>query len=128
LLPKGNWTNSGIVMVTNKGQCNDYDDCPVTSTMEVIGGKWKPVILYNLTFGKRRFGELSVRIPKITRKVLTEQLKELERDGLVLREYYKEIPPRVEYSLTNKSKSLVKVFQEIANWGTENLLINNEQK
>lgn len=89
--------------------------------MEVIGGKWKPIILYNLTFGTRRFGELAVRIPSISRKVLTEQLKELERDGLVLRKPYEEMPPRVEYSLTNKSKGLTVVFKEIAEWGTKNL-------
>ncbi|WP_106605399.1 winged helix-turn-helix transcriptional regulator [Chitinophaga ginsengisoli] len=109
-------------MVTKEHICNDFNDCPITATMEVIGGKWKPVILYNLLSGTRRFGEIAVRIPTISRKVLTEQLKEMERDGLVIREQYEEIPPRVEYSLTDKSRSLTSVFKEIADWGNENLL------
>ncbi|ACU57752.1 winged helix-turn-helix transcriptional regulator [Chitinophaga pinensis] len=109
-------------MVTKDRICNDFNDCPITATMEVIGGKWKPVILYNLLSGTRRFGEIAIRIPSISRKVLTEQLKELERDGLVIRKQYQEIPPRVEYSLTDKSKSLTSVFKEIADWGNENLL------
>lgn len=121
LLPIGNKANSGNKMVTKEGNCNSYEGCPITATMEVIGGRWKPIILYNLTFGTRRFGELSVRIPTISRKVLTEQLKELANDGLVVRRQYEEMPPRVEYSLTDKSKSLTVVFEEIAKWGTENL-------
>ena len=113
-------------MVTKGNNRNDFKNCPITATMDVIGGKWKPLILYNLTLGTRRFGELSVRIPSISRKVLTEQLKELERDGLVVRQQFKEMPPRVEYSLTEKSNSLVAVFKEIANWGNQNLLISQE--
>jgi DNA-binding HxlR family transcriptional regulator len=97
-------------------------NCPVTATLELIGGKWKTIILYALLSGKRRFGEIAVRIPDISRKVLTEQLKELETDGLILRESYKEIPPRVEYSLTDLSKSLSPVFRELEIWGTENVL------
>jgi DNA-binding HxlR family transcriptional regulator len=108
-------------MVTNDELINDFKDCPITATIEVIGGKWKPLILYNLTLGTRRFGELSVRIPSISRKVLTHQLKELEKDGLVIRQHFKEMPPRVEYSLSEKSKSLTSVFKEIANWGNKNL-------
>ena len=97
-------------------------NCPVTASIELIGGKWKTIILYSLLSGTRRFGEIAVRIPDISRKVLTEQLKELESDGLVVREQYKEIPPRVEYSLTDLGKSLSSVFRELEIWGTENLL------
>ncbi|MCE7065782.1 helix-turn-helix transcriptional regulator [Dyadobacter sp. CY326] len=122
----GNNAKTGNIMVTKANSRYDFKNCPITATMEVIGGKWKPLILYNLTLGTRRFGELSVRIPSISRKVLTEQLKELERDGLVVRQQYKEMPPRVEYSLTEKSNSLVAVFKEIANWGNQNLLITQE--
>ena len=70
----------------------------------------------------KRFGEIAIRISSISRKVLTEQLKELENDGLILREQYKEIPPRVEYSLTDLGKSLSPVFHELEIWGTENVL------
>ena len=97
-------------------------NCPVTASIELIGGKWKTIILYSLLSGTRRFGEIAVRIPDISQKVLTEQLKELESDGLIVREQYKEIPPRVEYSLTDLGKSLSSVFRELEIWGTENLL------
>ncbi len=97
-------------------------NCPVTATLELIGGKWKTIILYSLSSSTKRFGEIAVRIPNISRKVLTEQLKELENDGLILREHYKEIPPRVEYSLTDLGKSLSPVFHELEVWGTENVL------
>ena len=97
-------------------------NCPVTASIELIGGKWKTIILYSLLSGTRRFGEIAVRIPDISRKVLTEQLKELESDGLIVREQYKEIPPRVEYSLTDLGKSLSSVFRELEIWGTVNLL------
>jgi len=98
--------------------------CPVTATLQLIGGRWKTIILYTLTAGTRRFGEIGVRIPDISRKVLTEQLKELEADGLILREQFKEIPPRVEYSLTDLGKSLSSVISELEKWGTENVLSN----
>lgn len=96
--------------------------CPITAMLELIGGKWKPVILYFLTFGTRRFGEIAVRIPIISRKVLTEQLKELEKNGLIVRKQYKEIPPRVEYSLTDLGKSLTPVFTQMSKWGKKNVL------
>lgn len=96
--------------------------CPVTATLQLIGGRWKTIILYSLTAGTKRFGEIAVRIPDISRKVLTEQLKELEADGLILREQYKEIPPRVEYSLTDLGKSLSSVISELEKWGTKNVL------
>ncbi len=90
--------------------------------LEIIGGKWKPIILYNLTFGTRRFGQIDVRIPGISRKVLTEQLRQLEKDGLITRKQYNEIPPRVEYSLTELGKSLSPVFKEMSMWGKEHVL------
>lgn len=106
-------------MVTKK---TENTKCPVAATLELIGGRWKTPILYCLTFGTKRFGEIAVRIPTISRKVLTEQLKDLEKDGLISRKQYKEIPPRVEYSLTNLGKSLSPIFDEIATWGNQNIL------
>lgn len=96
--------------------------CPVTATLQLIGGRWKTIILYSLSNGTKRFGEIAVRIPDISRKVLTEQLKELEEDGLILREQFKEIPPRVEYSLTDLGRSLSPVINELEKWGLENVL------
>ncbi len=101
---------------------NEDIACPITATLEYIGGRWKCVILYYLTSGKRRFGEIAVRIPTISRKVLTQQLKEMEKDGLIVRKQFKEIPPRVEYSLTDLGKSLSAVFKEMSAWGKENVL------
>lgn len=103
-------------------KAEEISHCPVAATLELIGGRWKTIILYHLVSGTRRFGDIAVRIPKISRKVLAEQLKELERDGLIKREQFKEIPPRVEYSLTELGKSLSPVMNEIAIWGNKNLL------
>lgn len=98
--------------------------CPVTGMLQLIGGKWKPVILYCLRSEKRRFGEISARIPDLSRKVLTQQLKELEEDGLISRTQYNEIPPRVEYELTELGKSLTPVLNEMEKWGLEHILSN----
>jgi DNA-binding HxlR family transcriptional regulator len=97
-------------------------NCPVTEALKLIGGRRKTIVLYQLISGTKRFGEIAVRIPIISRKVLTEQLKELEKDGLVKRKQYKEIPPRVEYSLTELGESLSPVMDELAIWGNKNLL------
>lgn len=101
---------------------NQVIQCPVAATLSIIGGKWKVVILYSLSTGTKRFGEIAVRIPTISRKVLTEQLKELEADGLIRREHYKEIPPRVEYTLTELGLSLAPVIRELELWGNKNVL------
>lgn len=92
--------------------------CPLTMSLEVIGGKWKPLIIYNLHKSKKRFGQLDVIIPGISRKVLTDQLNQLIEDQLVIRTAYAEAPPRVEYSLSKKGEELVPILQGIAKWGT----------
>jgi DNA-binding HxlR family transcriptional regulator len=84
--------------------------------MAIIGNKWKPLIVYVLQKRKVRFGQLDAYIPLITRKVLTEQLKELEDDGLVIREAFSELPPRVEYSLTKKGLELLPILNTIIKW------------
>ena len=103
---------------------NNDIGCPVAATLEYIGGRWKTIILYYLSSGTRRFGEIGARIPTISRKVLTEQLKELERDGLIMRKQYNEIPPRVEYSLTTLGESLSPVFDAMSVWGKKNVMAN----
>jgi DNA-binding HxlR family transcriptional regulator len=84
--------------------------------MNIIGNKWKPIIIYLLSNGAMRFGMLNALIPTISKKVLTNQLKELESDGLLLREAFAELPPRVEYSLTEKSVSLLPVLKQLSEW------------
>ncbi len=91
--------------------------CPLTQALQVIGGKWKPIIIYQLSKSTKRFGQLHLAVSGISRKVLTTQLNELVSDGLVVRESYAELPPRVEYQLTEKGRELLPVFQSIANWG-----------
>ena len=91
--------------------------CSITRTMGILGGKWKPIIISNLT-QRRRFGQLAQRMPLISRKVLTEQLKELEEDGIVRREAFAELPPRVEYSLTEHGAGLLPILEQLCAWNS----------
>src|SRR2546425_8781705 len=80
--------------------------CPVEATVDIIGGKWKSVILFHLLPGKKRFGQLQRLLPGVTQRMLTLQLRELEEDGIIARHVYREVPPKVEYSLTDFGTSL----------------------
>ncbi len=92
--------------------------CTVELTLTIIGGKWKPIILYHLgEGGTHRFGELKRAMPNITQKMLTQQLRELENDGLVHRQVYAEVPPKVEYSLTEFGRTILPVLQSLSQWG-----------
>ena len=92
-------------------------DCPVRLTAETIGGKWKPLILYYLEGGTRRFSELQRLIPGTNKKMLTKHLRELERDELVHRNVFAQVPPRVEYSLTRHGQSLRPILVQMSAWG-----------
>lgn len=93
--------------------------CPTEMTVRVLGDKWKVLILRSLLFkGTQRFGELHKSIKGVSQKVLTQQLRELEGDGLVLRTVYPEIPPRVDYALTDLGLCLRPVFEALNDWGT----------
>ena len=92
------------------------DNCPVEATLELIGGKYKALILWHLSQGILRFSELRQVIKGATPKMLTQQLRELEANGLVHREVYPVIPPKVEYSLTEKGASVVPILQSICQW------------
>jgi len=91
--------------------------CPVTFTVDVIGGKWKSLILFHLITQKRRFNELRRLMPEITQRMLTLQLRELETDRIIHREIYREVPPKVEYSLAPLGETLIPLITAMREWG-----------
>lgn len=91
--------------------------CPVSRCMQVIGGKWKIIILYALKNGTNRFGALQKMINTISKQMLTTQLRELEKDGIITREIFPEIPPRVEYTITPLGKTLFPIIEAMDKWG-----------
>ena len=94
-------------------------DCPVATTVNLIGNKWKLMIIRDLIGGTRRFGELRKSLTGISQRVLTQNLRELEADGLLDRKVFAEVPPRVEYSLNKTGRSLKPVIDALADWGTK---------
>ncbi|MCA9260754.1 MAG: helix-turn-helix transcriptional regulator [Planctomycetales bacterium] len=97
----------------------DEASCPIKTTLDVIGGKWTPLILYSLKGGTMRFSELRRSVPDVTQKMLTDRLRELEIDGIVKRKVYPQVPPKVEYSLTAYGRTLSPILEAMASWGTK---------
>lgn len=97
----------------------ELPDCPVETTLTLIGDKWKVLILRDLMPGTKRFGELKKSIGSVSQKVLTAQLRDMEQSGLVNRKVYAEVPPRVEYSLTELGQSLKPILDAMRNWGED---------
>lgn len=96
------------------------DDCAVAKTLKIIGSKWTMLILHNLFEDKKRFGELQRALGTVSPKTLSQRLQELEKDGIITRHVFTEIPLHVEYNLTEKGKSLRKIFNDMADWGEKN--------
>ena len=94
-------------------------NCPVEKTVNIIGGKWTLLILRDLFVGTKRFGELRASLIGVSPKTLTEKLRTLEQEGIVERKIFPEVPPRVEYSLTKRGKTLKKIFDEMQQWGMQ---------
>lgn len=92
------------------------ENCPVASVQKIVHGKWTMVIIYFLSRGTLRFGELSRKMPKVTQANLTKELRMLEKYGLIHREVYREVPPKVEYSLTNRGLDFLPVLEELEKW------------
>ncbi len=112
-------------MKTPKDYSQPYDrlrdNCPVKAAIDVIRGRWKPSILYELCGGTKRYCDLQCALPEITAQVLTVQLRQLEADGVVARTVYPEVPARVEYALTGLGRDLSKVMDELEEWGARYL-------
>ena len=101
--------------------------CPVEAALEVIGGKWKPLILWALGDEVMRFGELQKALPGVNTKMLTKQLRELEADGILSRRVYPEVPPRVEYVITDFGKTLIPILEALCSWGAEYLGVSETE-
>jgi len=102
-------------------------NCPVSTTLDLIGGKYKPLILWHLIDTTLRFGELRKIIPQATPKMLTQQLRELEDVNLIIRKVYPVVPPKVEYSLSEHGKSLLPILVAMYEWGTDHLQKNGKE-
>ena len=103
----------------NNQQCDADVRCPVEACLELIGGRWKGVILFHLIGGTRRFNELRRLLPKVTQRMLTRQLRELEAHQIIVRKIYPEVPPKVEYSLSELGKSMEPIIRMLQKWGME---------
>lgn len=102
-------------------KCPSNYSCPVEATLELIGGKYKALILFHLIDQTLRFNQLQKLIPQATPKMLTQQLRELENDGLISRTVYPVVPPKVEYSLTDFGESIIPILNAMCNWGADYL-------
>lgn len=117
-------TKTAVVRVAPRppGGVTPVTACPIGPVVDVLFSRWTTPILWTLNeFGRQRFGELQRRIPGITPKVLTQRLRQLERDGLLVRTHHAEVPPRVEYEISALGCSLADLFAHLTEWGTTNL-------
>lgn len=110
-------TNIDINTLSKEEFQNMFENCPVTATMNIIGGKWKPIILTRIKMGINRFGLLQRSIPTISKQMLTAQLRELEEHGIISRKVFAEIPPKVEYSITELGESVFPILSDMAVFG-----------
>lgn len=105
--------------------CKNTINCPVEATIQLIGGKYKAIILWHLMHDTLRYSELHKKIPKATDKMLAQQLRELEKDGLINRKVYPVVPPKTEYSLTKFGQTLTPILDAMCTWGSDYLKDNN---
>jgi DNA-binding HxlR family transcriptional regulator len=118
----GSSTGAMSSATTPGGQTDSELACPVSPVVDIVFSRWTTPILWTLhEFGRQRFVELQRTIGTITPKVLTQRLRQMERDGLVVRTYHPEVPPRVEYEISELGRSLAPIFAHLADWSTENL-------
>lgn len=126
---KNNTNIDNQLINSDKKNIFDENTCPVTATMKVLGGKWKPILINAIYHtSPARFGELKRSVVGITQSMLTSQLRELEDDGIIKRKIYAEIPPRVEYTMTEFGLSLSPIIVSMAEWGKQYWLKNAAKK
>ena len=106
-----------MTVVNKTWHVENFANCPMVASINVIGGKWKPIILHMLSAGTMRFSELKKNIPPVSQKMLTQHLRELELDGIISRTVYAEVPIRVEYFLTERGASLKPILDDLYRWG-----------
>jgi DNA-binding HxlR family transcriptional regulator len=114
-----------------RNQCTKYSTCPMVVVQNLLSGKWKLLILWYLSYGTLRFSDIKNRLPKVTQKMLTSQLRSLEEDKLISRKVYPVVPPKVEYSLTEVGKEIIPILEMMHSFGSEYLgagLLNTEEK
>ncbi len=104
-----------------------YGNCPVEAALDIIGGKWKAILIFHILEGPKRFGELGRLLPGLTQRMLTTQLRELERDGVILRTVFPQVPPKVEYSITPFGSTLEPLLQELAKWSEQHVKLRVKQ-
>ena len=104
-----------------KKNMDENKSCPIAGSINIFGGKWKPEAIYFINQGPKRFNELRRLIPNVSQRMLTQQLRELERDGIINRKQYLEIPPKVVYSMTELGKTLIPIFNELEKWTAKNI-------
>lgn len=109
-----------------KTNCPNPDACPVSTTVNIIGGKWKSLIIYHL-IKTHRFNELRRLMPDVTQRMLTLQLRELEKDGIINRKVYHQVPPKVEYSLTELGETLKPIIMMMRKWGEDYEKLHHEK-
>jgi DNA-binding HxlR family transcriptional regulator len=114
--------------MTNIRKNKDYNpnNCPVTSCMNKIGGKWKPVVIFLITIGKNRFSMMQKAMPDISKQMLVNQLRELEEDKIIERVIFAEIPPRVEYNISKYGETVLPIISIMADWGKKDLKKNSK--
>jgi len=114
---------SKLVLMDKSSSKREYG-CPVEAAIDIIGGKWKPVILWHIKDKPMRFTEIRSNLPSVTQGVLTRQLRELEDDKIVNRQVFAEVPPRVEYSLTTFGETFIPILDNLCEWGKTYLALN----
>ncbi|MDD3224985.1 MAG: helix-turn-helix domain-containing protein [Clostridium sp.] len=104
-----------------KDKCEKYDKCPMVLVQNIVGGKWKILILWYLNYSTLRFSSLQKKLPTVSQKVLSRQLKSLEEDNIINRKVYPVVPPKVEYSLTDRGKKLIPILEMMHEFGADYL-------